>query len=299
MRECASMPKGRASACVCVLDGKGYVFAGRETSSTSSYKNDLWQYDPQTDSWIDLGTAPMKKRVNATIAAANGKLYAGLGYAGLGAYRDSTYLQDWWEYTPATGVWRALAQFPTRNTVAASSFALDGYIYAIYGFGWGWTRDVWRYSIAEDKWEMVPDNPKRAEAVGGGRGTMLDGVFYFGTGYRTYNETQWFASDIASDQWTRCASIPGKGREVGACAASMDFVYLFGGRHFAGDMTGGEIFETYMRYSPAKDRWEWCGTMPFGRAENLIAFSINGKVYFGLGENEKAETNNKLYCIEE
>ena len=296
VRECASMPKGRTCAAACSLDGKAYVFAGRESGG---YKADLWQYDPQTDSWTDLGEAPMKKRVNATIAAANGKLYAGLGYAGLGAYKDSTYLQDWWEYTPTTGVWRPLAQYPTRNTVAACSFELNGFIYAIYGFGWGWTRDVWRYSIAEDKWEMIADNTKRAEAVGGGCGAMSDGVYYFGTGYRTYNETQWFAADITADSWTRRASIPGKGREVSACAASTNFVYLFGGRHFAGDMTGGEIFDTYMRYSPSKDSWEGCGTMPCGRAENQIAFSIDGKVYFGLGENEKSEPISKLYKIED
>lgn len=297
VHECASMPIGRASACACTLDGKAYIFAGREAGNV--YKADLWEYNPQTDQWTSLGNAPMKKRVNATIAATNGKIYAGLGYAGLGAYRDSTYLQDWWEYTPATNEWRRLADYPSRNTVAACSVALDGYIYAIYGFGWGWTRDIWRYNIANNKWEMLPDNAHRAEAVGGGRGAMLNGVYYFGTGYRTNNEKQWFAADISADRWTRCASIPGKGREVCACAAGKEYVYLFGGRHFAGDMTGGEIFDTYMRYSPSKDQWEWCGTMPFGRAENMIAFSIEGKVYFGLGENEKAEPNTKLYCIEE
>lgn len=295
VRECASMPTGRATACACSLDGKGYVFAGK----AGGYKNDLWQYDPQTDSWTDLGASPMKARVNAMIAAANGKLYAGLGYAGKGVYRDSTYLQDWWSYEPATAQWTRLADFPKNTTVAALPVVIDGVIYAVYGFGWGWTRDIWKYSIANDKWEMVPDNSKRAEAVGGGCGAMLNGTYYFGTGYRTYNETQWFAADIISDKWTRCKSIPGKGREVSACAASNNYVYLFGGRHFAGDMTGGEIFNTYMRYSPEKDQWEWCGTMPCGRAENQIAFSINGKVYFGLGEDEKGQIINKLYCIEE
>ena len=72
-----------------------------------------------------------------------------------------------------------------------------------------------------------------------------------------------------------------------------------GGRYHAGDMTGGEVLDSYMRYLPAKDAWEWCGTMPCGRAENQIAFRIDGKVYFGLGEDEEGRTINKLYCIEE
>ena len=295
---CAVHPAGgRASACACTLNGKAYVFGGRDT--VGNYRNDLWQYDPATDSWTNLGNAPMKKRVNATMVSDGGKLYVGLGYAAKHAYNDSSYLRDWWSYTPSTGEWQALDSFPTRNTVAVCSFAQNNYIYAVYGFGWGWTRDIWRYSIANNSWEMLPDNRNRAEAVGGGCGALLNGIYYFGTGYRTLSERQWFAADITSDTWTRCASIPGKGREVSACAASNDFVYLFGGRYFGGDMTGGEIFNTYMRYSPDKDSWEWCGTMPCGRAENQIAFTINGKVYFGLGEDENGHVYNSLYRIDE
>ena len=296
VHECAPMPAGRASACACSLDGKAYVFAGREGSK---YRNDLWQYDPQTDSWTNMGASPMKARVNATMAAADGKIYAGLGFAGSGVYRDSSYLQDWWEYTPATNEWRRLANYPQDNTVAASSIAINGIVYVLYGFGWGWTREVWKYSIAEDKWTKLPHNEQRAKDNGEGCGAMLNGTYYFGTGYNTYNETQWFAADLTTDSWTKCASIPGKGREISACAASQKYVYLFGGRYFGGDMTGGEIFETYMRYSPDKDQWEWCGTMPCGRAENQIAFTIDGKAYFGLGENEKKEMINTLYRIED
>jgi hypothetical protein len=31
----------------------------------------------------------------------------------------------------------------------------------------------------------------------------------------------------------------------------------------------------------------------------MIAFTINGKVYYGLGENENGQLINKLYRIEE
>ena len=54
-----------------------------------------------------------------------------------------------------------------------------------------------------------------------------------------------------------------------------------------------------MRYNVLKDCWEYCSTMPCGRAENMIAFTINGKVYYGLGENEKGQLINTLYQIEE
>lgn len=299
VRECTPLPAGgRASACACVLDGKAYVFAGRDKKS-GGYKNDLWEYNPETDAWSNLGAAPMKPRVNATMAAYDGKIYAGLGYSDTHAYRDSAYQQDWWEYTVETGTWKRLSDFPSANTVDAHSYVVNGKIYVLYGFGYGFTRDIWIYNPSENSWSARADNLDRAKRCAGGCGAMKDGILYFGTGYYTMNLTGWKSADLDTDSWRESASIPGKGREFSACAASEQYIYLFGGRHFAGDMTGGEVFNTYMRYSPDKNRWEWCGTMPCGRAENLIAFSIDGKVYFGLGENGKGEIIDHLYCIEE
>lgn len=295
-RACAPMPSGRASACACVLDGKAYVFSGRKAGKT--YLNDLWQYDPQTDAWTDLGASPMKARVNATMAAENGKLYAGLGYSAISAYRDSAYQQDWWEYTPETGEWKQLAKFPSSNTVAPISFARDGVIFVLYGFGYGFTREIWQYDIAEDKWTMMEDDWHRAKSNFGGRGAWSGGLFYYGTGFNTNNLRDWWATDVVSNHWEQKKSIPGKGRQFTACAATDEYVYLFGGRHFAGDMTGGEVFESFMRYEPTRDQWEWCGTMPCGRAENQIAFTIAGKVYFGLGEDAEGNILNGLYRVE-
>lgn len=291
------MPSGRASACACTCEGKAYVFGGRD--QTGTYLNDLWEYDPASDSWKDLGKSPMKARVNATMTAHDGKIYVGLGYSAPHAYNDKAYQKDWWEYTPQTGVWKRLADYPNSYTVACTSFNVGDKIYALYGFWYGFSQYVCCYDIPSDSWTVAPDNHSRPYSHTGGRGALLDGIFYYGGGYRTINKNHWFAVEITNDQWTPRASFPGKGREFGACAASKEYIYYFGGRCFGGDMTGGEVFDTFMRYSPDKDRWEWCGTMPCGRSENLIAFTIGGKPYFGLGENEKGEIINQLYRIEE
>ena len=295
---CADMPKGRASACVCVCEGKAYVFGGRDESKT--FFKDLWQYNPSTDTWTDLGVAPMRRaRVKAAMASHDGKIYVGLGYSAPHAYWDDYYQQDFYEYTPATGAWKRLEDFPSRNTVDTHCFALNGNIYVMYGFGYGFTQEVWIYNIAENKWTQAAENPHRAHWNFGGCGAYLNGLYYYGTGFDTHNLTQWYAADIETDHWTPCTSVPGKGRQWSACAASDEYVYLFGGRCFAGEMTGGEVFDNYLRYMPDKNRWEWCGSMPCGRAENQIAFTIDGKVYFGLGEDENEQIISKLYRLEE
>ena len=292
---CAMMPAGRASACACALDGKGYVFSGRDAKGT--YLNDLWEYDPKTDGWLKVGNAPMNGRVNATMAADGGTLYMGLGYSALRAYNDTAYQRDWWSFSPSTGIWKRLADFPNGNTVAATSFVADGQIYVLYGFGYGFTRDIYVYDIATDSWHAQED-VGRARMCAGACGAMKDGLLYFGTGYNTDNMSDWWVADLTKNAWTERKPVPGKGRQFSACAAGKEHIYLFGGRHFAGELTGGEVFESYLRYAPEKDAWEWCGAMPCGRAENMIALTIDGKVYFGLGENATGEVLNNWYRIE-
>jgi N-acetylneuraminic acid mutarotase len=175
---------------------------------------------------------------------------------------------------------------------------LNGDVYVIYGFGWNFSRDIQCYDIATDSWSTQEDKGHRAYRNFGGRGAWCNGLFYYGTGYNTANMRDWWVTDITSEQWEQRASIPGKGRQFTACTATNEYVYLFGGQHFAGDLTGGEIFETYMRYLPTKNRWEYCGTMPCGRAQNQIAFTIDGKVYFGLGEDENGQVLDALYRID-
>ena len=294
---CASMPEGRASACACVCDGKAYVFGGRDHAGT--YLNDLWQYDPATDSWTDLGTTPLKARVNAAMASCGDKLYVGLGYSALRAYKDSAYQQDWWEYSPATNQWKSLAQYPSANTVKPVSYCVDNRIYVLYGCGHAQQNEVWQYDPSSDTWTQLPHVAQMAPRAFGCTGAAIDGTAYFGSGFDSHNLRDWYRLSLPDNRWTACASLPGKGREFSACAASKEYVYVLGGRYFGGDMTGGEVFDSFLRYAADKDQWEWCGTMPCGRAENQIAFAIDGKVYFGLGEDEKGQTIDKIYRIED
>ncbi|MBQ7632446.1 MAG: hypothetical protein IJS82_06815 [Paludibacteraceae bacterium] len=298
VRECASLPgKGRASACVAVLDGKAYVFAGREKGNV--YLNDLWVYDAAADTWTNLGATPLKKRVNASLVACDGILYAGLGYAGTGVYGDSACLRDWWSYDPSTAQWTALATYPNKQSVAAVGLVQDRQIYMLYGFGHVYSRNVCVYSPDSNRWTTRTDNPKRPRIRFGGKGVMHGGRAYYGTGYCNDGSLRdWYEVDLATDTWTGRKAIPGKGREFAACANNNEYIYLFGGRNFAGDMTGGEVMNTFMRYSPDKDEWTMCGTMPH-RMENGIAFTIDGRVYFGLGEDENGQPLTNLYCVDD
>lgn len=297
-RKCAALPVGgRASACACTLDGKGYVFAGRDEKGR--YLNDLWQYDPMTDSWQSMGTMPGKGRVNATIIAYQGCLYAGLGFAKGGAYQEETHLRDWWRWNATTNKWDSLAPYPDRTTICPVPYITDGRIYAIYGAADCFTRNMIWYDVMTNTWHREEDNHHRALSAFKGVGAQVQDKYYYGLGYNSSNLSQWWRVDLVKDEWKRCKSLTGKGRTCSAGCANDAYMYVFGGRYFAGEMTGGEVFADIWRYDPSQDEWSRGGVMPCGRAENQIAFAINGKVYFGLGEDENGTIINQLYCLEE
>ena len=294
---CSPMPTGRASACACSLNGKAYVFGGRDASG--AYLNDLWQYDPQTDTWTNIGTTPLKPRVNPSVIAYNGALYIGLGFAKGSIYDRANNLQDWWRWDPATHKWDSLAAYPTKTTNEATTFVVNDRIYAIYGASDGFSREIHYYEPKNNTWTSVPDNYHRALSSFGGVGAMYQGKTYFGLGFNIHPITQWYTMDLPSDKWTKLGGMPGKGRSFSACGVSNRYIYVFGGRYFAGEYTGGEVFADIWRYDPEDDSWARAGLMPCGKAENLIAFAVNGKVYFGLGEDENGTILNTLYRIED
>ena len=296
LHECAALPKGVASACACSLGGKGYVFGGRDQNGT--YLNDLWQYDPQSDKWLNIPT-PLKPRINASIVAYNGALYMGLGYAHGSIYDRQNNLQDWWKWNPTTNKWDSLAAYPNKTTNDATTFVVSDRIYVIYGISDGFSREVKYYEPDNNTWTSVPDNYHRALSTFGGVGATCQGKTYFGLGFNIHPLTQWYTMRLNDDQWKKLSSLPGKGRTFSACSSTNQYIYVFGGRYFAGEYTGGELFADIWRYDPAEDQWARSRLMPYGKAENLIAFSIDNKVYFGLGEDENGTVKNKLYRIEE
>ena len=159
---CKDIPVGRAHAMAWSANGQGYILGGRD--SVGVLHNDLWAYDPQSDTWKKIEDSPLTARVNGTACAVGEKIYLGLGFHQR-PYQSSAYLQDWWEYTPLTNEWRRLQDFPNKNTVGAVSYTQDNKIYCVHGSGVGFTADVIAYDIANNQWEII-NRPHRNDRMG-------------------------------------------------------------------------------------------------------------------------------------
>jgi len=189
----ADMPAGtdRASACVAVLDGKIYLFAGArgDTVADSSY------YDVAADEWHALPPLP-EPREHCAAGAIGGKLYIAAGRIdSITGVRPATY-----EFDPVTNEYTEKAPIPTpRGGVAAG--VVDGKLFVIGGEGnpdhpQGVFPEIEAYDPSTDSWESYPpmDIPRHGFGAAviddriylpgganrqGGGATTEHSVFYF------------------------------------------------------------------------------------------------------------------------
>ena len=72
------------------VDGKmyGYVGGGFTDRPRNEYLNDLWKYDPDTDSWIEIAHGSFGKRLGGMAFVLNGKAYICSGENSTGSIND-------------------------------------------------------------------------------------------------------------------------------------------------------------------------------------------------------------------
>lgn len=170
----------RADSYSFVIDGKGYIVGGDTFGDTGLFFNDVWEYDPNNDTWTQKKDAPFTARGDGSSEAVNGKGYVGLG-AGLvnGKFHD---FADWWEYTPKTDTWVQKANFPSTARWGTPTYVVNGKIYTgmgVRGIFKGFFDDFFAYNPSKDTWESL------ASAVLSGQndGFVLDNKIYACAGF--------------------------------------------------------------------------------------------------------------------
>lgn len=291
--QCCDIPVHRTSAIAWSCEEEGYLFGGRDEKG--QIHHDLWKYNPLQDSWTALGNTPLVSRVNGCACCIGDKVYMGLGFRNA-IYQDSSYLRDWWEYTPAKNTWRQLSDFPNQNTVGAIPYVDDNKIYCVHGFGVGFTADIIYFDIETESWTTIERTNCQDKAAMAGAGTSLHGRHFYGTGYNTRSLESWYEIQWERE-WITKADVPSK-REMATCASSDQYIYLIGGRHFGGSLTDGKLYDDILRYDMDTDQWTLAGTTN-ETGENRFAFTIDGIAFVGGGENDDTGVLNTFYRIED
>jgi len=252
--------------------GALWLFGGYGYGSTDGgYLNDLWKYDPGTESWTWMkgskncdengiyGTQGVPATDNTPGARqrpvswidSSGALwfFGGYGYASI----DGGYLNDLWKYDPAAGNWTWMKGSKYYDT------------YGVYGM----------------QGVPAPDNTPGAREYavswidGSGTLWLFGGLGYGSTDIELYLNDLW-KYDPATGNWTwmkgstNCnqkgtygtQGVPATGNSPGARFSAVSWMdnfgalWLFGGQGFGNTDDLGSLNDLW-KYDPATSNWTW------------------------------------------
>jgi N-acetylneuraminic acid mutarotase len=136
-----------------VVGNKGYVVCGDDWNPNYWRHNEMYAYDPGSNSWSYASTFPQDGRRDPVGFTINGKIYVGTG-------SDNSYVEcnDWWEYNPTTSAWTQKAMFAGSGRSQAVAFAVSGKGYVGTG-GVADVNDFWQYDATANSWQQIDDFP--------------------------------------------------------------------------------------------------------------------------------------------
>ncbi|RPE00816.1 galactose oxidase [Aureibaculum marinum] len=175
------------------------------------------------------------------------------------------------------GNWVQRSAFDGVARSNAVSFTINGYGYMGTGYdGDDYLNDFWRYNIADDYWERLPDFPGVARSSA--TGFSIDGKGYIGIGYDGDNElSDFWEYDPTTNQWKQIADFGGGARRAAIGFGVNNYGYV--GTGYDGDYD----YKDFWKYNPSTN--EWSQILGFGgnKRRDGTAFIIDNMVYLGFG----------------
>ncbi len=265
-------PVVRARA-VSVWTGSELFFWGGDTDFGGTHHDDGFAYDPASETWRRLPSAPVTGRSSAAA------VWTGEEVLLWGGYGDRLRpLGDGAAFDPATGRWRMLPPAPLspRRPVTA---VWTGTEMIVWGDGSraAAARDGAAYDPIADRWRSLPPAPlalNEARAVWTGKELVVFGALLDNNNHSTTRYARGIAYDPASDGW----------RELGDFSLSPQASSVA--------WTGTEVLAWDYElaagaYDPARNAWRKLADVPLRFGECYPESATAGEVvlawYCGLG----------------
>lgn len=264
-----------------------FYFCTGGNFTTGALFNDLWAYDPSSNSWTQKANLPGSARYGAAAFSIGNKGYV---TTGLSTWSGGA-LNDLWEYDPTTNTWTQKANFPGSSRYDACGFTIGQKAYV--GFGYPpICNDVYEYNPTSNSWLQIATFP------GGARQSLstfeLNGIGYFccgsNAGVLTYKDL--WAYNPATNLWTQKADFPG-----GPRYATNGFA-LGGKGIVGGGCTTSQSFSDYYLYNPATNLWCETTYLPAPGRYAGDACAVNQNAFAGLGRDNAHMYYNDFWQME-
>lgn len=262
------------------LNGKAYVFEGTLQEGRS---NEVWEYTPQTDTWVRLPDFPGDGRAIAIGDDWNGKYYYGFGNSG----GSIGYKNDLWVFDPVDTSYTQLPSCPCQGRSHPALIAHNDKIFMGSGStGNGDLDDWWVYDMITQEWTQKQDMP------GGPRHHPFffsEGNSVFVGGGHVFN---WLRFDLDTEEWSFINDFP-DGRVAGSQFSYDGYGFLLGGDDAA--HVHVPDWQSFMRYNPQEDEWETLPELPNGSRWANSSFIVDDILYFLGGISDNISGDNTMW----
>ncbi|WP_070136956.1 kelch repeat-containing protein [Crocinitomix algicola] len=214
--------------------GFGYIGLG---SGTLPYMKDLWQYNPETESWTQMADFIGEARNGAVAFAIDSVAYIGTGNTVDGLKND------FYAYNILSNSWHSISPLPEGPRKEAVGFTMGGKGYVGTGRGEdNYYNDFWEYFPVTDEWTKKASLPGVPRLGAVGCGNFPRAYIMMGETASAYLDDVW-EYNYFGDIWTQRADFIG-GQRTQASAEVVD------GRIFAGLGYDGEYHDDFYEYIP-------------------------------------------------
>jgi len=284
----ADFPGGaRLGAYSFTIGNLAYVGGGYNFDNTVTY-NDLWAYDPVTNSWTQKTNLPAHNKAYAGCFAIGNKGYvcSGIDSYLLGA-TNTLY-----EYDPILNIWNQKSDFPGIARAYPTAFVINNLGYLGIGYHYVSSEvllnDFYSFNPTTNSWSSTAPIP--STGYEDGVAFVISNKAYV-TGLYSANkvpiDTLWQYDPVANS-WAAKSNFPDTPR-CDAAAFTLNGMGYFGTGDKA-DTGASKLCNDFWQYNPVTDIWTQKASLPSTRRDETAYFTINGKGYicFG-GENPNVE----------
>lgn len=265
---------GRYGAAGFSIGSKGYVGTGSTASTT--YVTDFWEYNPATGLWTQKAAFAGTARCLSVSFNIGSKGYIGTG---INVNFPGSFLNDFWEYDPASDTWSQKSNFGGIARYRATGFSIGTKGYIGTGIRYYSENDFWEYNQATDLWVQQSDYGATSREFASAFSIGNKGYFGTGEDYDKLYDDFW-EYDMLTGAWTQKANFGG-GLRVYAVSFSIGNRGYMGIGH--GGVNNGGYKNDFWEYNPATNVWIQKANFTGTPRTAATGFSIGDKGYIGTG----------------
>ena len=274
---------GRRMAAGLNISGKAYIIGGNISSTPFTTTNDVWEYDPSSDSWTQKANFP------TNIATASYFTINNVGYVVGGSTSAGNAVSTTRQYNASNDSWSTKASFPENGISGAFQFVLNnlGYVGTGARTGSNNASTVYSYNPETDSWIQAASylGPQSINMTA----FAIDSFAYAGLGQNGSGAffNQFYKYNPTNNTWGQVATFPGKSRSAAISFVLNGKAYVGGGVSLLSGVPYalGDFYE----YDPSSNTWSALPGFPGAPRQYATPVVINSVAYSICGYDDDGD----------